>query len=218
MSVSAIRTALSAGASLDEVLHLVDHELEASTAAGDRQALEELAAVLESTAAERDASWSGLTVAAARAHISARDIAPPPSAPTAAPVTPAPTLAGWWRRVGAFCLDLFLVFTALGILDVMLGSLGDIVLILYPALAIGYFAGFYAFHRGATVGMIVCVIAARRPDGTQIGLGRSIARATLLAALFLTGLIMIDALVAAFDRGRSIHDRLAGTMVVRATI
>lgn len=236
-TVDRLRDALATESSVDGALDHADAAIERETAAGNAAALGEIAVTLEAAASARDETWTGLTIAAARARAAATRLGGPGSPsfiPQAAPepaaaVAPAPVVApptadvmakpvyaGWWRRLGALSLDLFGLGTALTFLDIVAGSAGDGTWLLYLGLSAAYFAGFYAFHGGSTLGMEIVGIAVRRKDGQPISLGAAIVRTVALFVLVVSGIgALIDAIAAAAARGRSVHDAIAGTVVVR---
>lgn len=104
------------------------------------------------------------------------------------------------------------ILFALAGLDAQTGVEAAILLwfVVYPPLMI-------AFADGQTHGKRAMGIRAQRAAGEPIGLGRAIARESILKLAFTLiplGLV-VDAIVARSDeRRRSIHDRVVGTRVV----
>lgn len=222
----------SADAQLDEVLDVVDAAVEDAAARGDATTLVRLAERLDDARSTRGGEWAGLAVAAARARALATsparssslpDVAPTPARPqppaaekvkTAS--VPAPgaqfAYAGWWRRVFALVLDAVVVGIALSAIDRTTGApLDDIVL------APAYFAVFPAVAGGITPGKAALGIAIRRVDGTTIGLVRSLWRVLSMWLLWVTvvGAIVDVVLAGADEKRQSVHDKLAGTIVLR---
>jgi uncharacterized RDD family membrane protein YckC len=75
----------------------------------------------------------------------------------------------------------------------------------------------HAFNHGATVGKALLGVAVQIADGREIGLGRGVGRAVATTVLWLTVLGgLVDMIVGAADeKGAWVHDKLAGTIVVR---
>jgi uncharacterized RDD family membrane protein YckC len=89
----------------------------------------------------------------------------------------------------------------------------------------GLYAAFGLHLRETTVGKHAVGLAVRRVDGSRLSLRRAllrevVARQLLFAAagLFLGGLpLLLDLLFPLWDeRSQSLHDKIAGTIVVRA--
>ncbi len=161
-------------------------------------------------------------ILAARAHQAARTAlagtsgatARPPGAnaarPAAAgqappPVTAASPHAGFWIRMGALLLDIFLVGILLGVLH----HSHDLELVVLAA----YGAIMWKL-RGATVGGIVFDLQVVRLDGREIDWETAIVRAlSCFLSLAVAGLGFIWI---AFDHNNQAwHDKIAGTVVVR---
>jgi uncharacterized RDD family membrane protein YckC len=130
---------------------------------------------------------------------------------------------GFWLRTGAFLSDWLLLGMGFGLLDFAIAGVasGDGAGWLWTALVIGltlaYFAGMHATAGGATIGEMVCKVAVRRRDGSRVDLVQAVARAITTALLWVTVVLgLIDAIMLGTDRKkRSLHDRIAGTTVVR---
>jgi len=219
----AIAAAVSEGASYGDVLDLVDEAIERAAANEDGETLAALAEELTALA-ERGGEWSRLAIAAARAralapeaHESAAAV-PARSLPTEQPAPPEPretphvVYAGWWRRAAAFVIDWIIVGIALGTI-----ASANAPGILQALLALAYFAGFHAFSDGATLGKAMLGIAVRIADGRPVGFGRALARVVATWVLWATVVGgLVDAILAATgDRRQSLHDMIAGTVVVR---
>jgi uncharacterized RDD family membrane protein YckC len=141
-------------------------------------------------------------------------------------------LAGWWRRVGAtFADNLILILPSLFVYS-LFGQLWDYPLGFVMAVA---FQGFYTVRllkakRGQTVGNMVA--ASRVRDGVtggQISRKQALIRWAPFALYAIVGifhsegallafiLVLGDSLYPLYDpRNRTIHDRLADTIVVIA--
>jgi uncharacterized RDD family membrane protein YckC len=137
----------------------------------------------------------------------------------------APRRAGLFRRFGSALYDLLLVAALLLVATFpFLGLLGDSthgwrrhVLQLYVvAVAGAYFVGFWT-HGGQTLAMKTWHIRVVRFDGLPLTRGRAVHRYLLaILSLLAVGLGFLWALV---DRDRQfLHDRLAGTAIVDATL
>ena len=219
---------------MGDVLDLVDTAVEDAATNDDDATLERLAKRLDEVASQRGGEWRALAIAAARAraHAGLPAVVPPapevggwevPEAPPAVPeaevVVPAPAAlpqlryAGWWSRVFALLLDAVVVFFAIGFVASVMSAPGLVELVLIPA----YFGGFPAFANGVTPGKAALGIAIRTADGGKLAFGRSLWRviATCLVWVTVIGMI-IDAILAGSDPKRqSLHDKMAGTIVVR---
>ena len=141
--------------------------------------------------------------------------------------------AGFWRRLGAFIIDLTVMGAAASFLTPFrwfgfgnffdLSNLIEVPILSLPFVAIAnpisvilscvYFVALWAW-RDQTLGMMVLNIRLIRPDGTNVDTGHSITRlfgSIIAAAPFFIGLIWI-----AFDeRKQGWHDKLAATYVVK---
>jgi uncharacterized RDD family membrane protein YckC len=221
-------------AQLNDVLDLVDAAVEHAAAGGDDATLDRIAERLDEVASQRGSEWGALAIAAVRARaVATRAVAAPlgvsssvldvevPQAPPTVPkveVTPAPAAgpqfiyAGWWRRVFAFLVDWVVVGFVLGWFDLATGAvLGEIVL------ALAYFTVFPVATNGITPGKAALGIAIRVADGTKIGFARSLRRVLTMCVLWVTIVgAIVDVILAGNDPKRqSVHDKMAGTIVVR---
>lgn len=140
--------------------------------------------------------------------------APPPH--VAGPVAePTARYAGWWQRVFAFLVDWFALGIAFAVIPadasdgVWIGALLG-----FP---MAYFAGFHAFVKGRTIGKALFGIAVRLDDGRPVDLAAAVARALVQGVLWITVIGgLVDSLAPIGDsRNRALHDRAAGTIVVR---
>lgn len=210
----------SADAQPDGVLNLVDAAIEHAAATGDGATLDRLAQRLDAVASQRGGEWRALAIAAARARALAGLAGVPPvvpeaEVPPAIAAGPQFVYAGWWRRVFAFLLD----WIALGVAYSMLGSIesGGPLGLVSLMLPFAYFAGLPALVDGVTLGKAALGIAVRVDDGTRIGFGRALGRAISLFVLWVTVVgAVVDVILAGADsRRQSVHDKMAGTIVVR---
>jgi uncharacterized RDD family membrane protein YckC len=121
------------------------------------------------------------------------------------PVTAALPRAGFWIRMGALLLDIFLVGVLIGVLH----HSHDLELVVLAA----YGAIMWKL-RGATVGSIVFDLQVVRLDGREIDWETAIVRAlSCFLSLAVAGLGFIWI---AFDHNNQAwHDKIAGTVVVR---
>jgi uncharacterized RDD family membrane protein YckC len=130
---------------------------------------------------------------------------PAAATPTPPPVTAALPRAGFWIRMGALLLDIFLVGVLIGVLHHS-HNLELVVLAAYGAIMWKL--------RGATVGGIVFDLQVVRLDGREIDWETAIVRAlSCFLSLAVAGLGFIWI---AFDHNNQAwHDKIAGTVVVR---
>ena len=116
----------------------------------------------------------------------------------------------------AFAVDWF----ALGMaFSVIASDASDGVwLVALLVLPVAYFSGFHAVVHGQTIGKALFGIAVRLDDGQPVDLSRAVVRALVQGVLWITVIGGIfDALMPLGERrNRALHDRAAGTVVVRA--
>ena len=143
-------------------------------------------------------------------------------------LTPAASLpkAGFWIRLGASLLDIF-ILGGIGILTGMLlgsglealTSLNDpslewIVDRYRKVLMIAYFV-FFTGYGGQTPGKMVFGLKVIRTDGTELGFRRAVLR-EIVGKFVSWLLLMIGYLMVAFDsRKQGLHDKIAKTYVIR---
>jgi uncharacterized RDD family membrane protein YckC len=156
------------------------------------------------------------SMASAAAPIAAAVAAAPAEGPAAAPAAPAaPPIAvdslpraGFWLRMGALLIDVVLV----GVVSSLLhrGEGGHLMLLLLAA-----YAAVMWKLRGTTIGGIVCNLQVARLDGRPLDWATSIVRALgCLLSMVAAGLGFFWI---AFDPEKQAwHDKIAGTVVVRA--
>lgn len=199
-------------------------------------ALEPMAAA-DTQPAPAEADWTPATYGASDAADAATTS---PYAPPTAPVQArAPVvhggevvMAGFWKRVAAYCLDSVIVTVATMIVGGLIGGVigglmavsgmgNELSLVLIQlvanllslAITVGYYAWFHASHSMATPGKMAVGIKVVRTDGARISLARGIGR---YFATILSGLILgIGFLMAAFTaRKQALHDMVCDTLVV----
>ncbi|AKG52938.1 hypothetical protein DGWBC_0251 [Dehalogenimonas sp. WBC-2] len=141
--------------------------------------------------------------------------------------------AGFWRRLGAFVIDLTVLGATASFLTPFhwfgfgnffdLSSFISVPVLSIPFIAIAnpvsamlssvYFVALWAW-RGQTLGMIAAGIKLIRTDGTDVDTGHSITR---LLGLIISALPLFLGLVwIAFDeRNQGWHDKIAQTYVVK---
>jgi uncharacterized RDD family membrane protein YckC len=140
--------------------------------------------------------------------------APPPSAPPGAipsgplppQITAAMPRAGFWIRMAALLLDVLLVGFVMSLLHPF-GNFHIMVLAIYGAVMWKL--------RGTTVGGIVCDLHVVRLDGRPLDWETAIVRA--LGCFLSLFVVFLGFIWIAFDYNRQAwHDKIAGTVVVRA--
>jgi len=138
--------------------------------------------------------------------------APPPAAPASVSpqITAAMPRAGFWVRMGALFLDILLVGFATSLLHPFGHVLGDfhiVVLAIYGAVMWKL--------RGTTVGGIVFDLHVVRVDGRPVDWETAIVRA--LGCFLSLCVVFLGFIWIAFDHNNQAwHDKIAGTVVVRA--
>jgi uncharacterized RDD family membrane protein YckC len=134
---------------------------------------------------------------------------PPPSAPhlpVPPHITAAMPRAGFWIRMAALLLDVLLVGFVMALLH-PLGHFHILILAIYGAVMWKL--------RGTTVGGIVCDLHVVRLDGRPVDWETAIVRA--LGCFLSLFVVFLGFIWIAFDaNGQAWHDKIAGTVVVRA--
>jgi uncharacterized RDD family membrane protein YckC len=139
--------------------------------------------------------------------------------------------AGFWLRIGAYLVDLiimviinyaiyfspgfvyFLIVGELGSKEPAADAFAVVVLVLCVMASIAYPICFWRW-RGQTPGKMAAGIRVVRIDGSPLGWGAAAMRFLGYIVNWLTlGLLFVW--VAADSRKRGVHDRMAGTCVVR---
>ena len=235
-----IDEALAGDASAHDVLDLVDDAIEGAAGKANSVTLAALADRLDAVAAERGGEWHMLAIAAMRARAlatpsgkggvaAAPDTAgseAPPAAQLPGSTLPRdeavqPAYGGWWVRTVAYLLDCVVLGSGLALLAVFVPDVpetnSEVANVMFVGLTLAYFAGMHAFHDGATVGKAVFGIAVRGPDESGVGFGRAAGRAVATWVLWFTfiGGLVDTIMLGADHRKRSLHDKIAGTVVVR---
>jgi uncharacterized RDD family membrane protein YckC len=132
-------------------------------------------------------------------------VAPPPPS-SASQVTAALPRAGFWVRMGALLLDVLLVGFAMSLIH----PFGD-----FHIVAIAIYGALMWKLRGTTVGGIVFDLHVVRIDGRPIDWETAIIRA--LACFLSLFVVFLGFIWIAFDpNNQAWHDKIAGTVVVRA--
>jgi uncharacterized RDD family membrane protein YckC len=131
-------------------------------------------------------------------------------------------LASFWRRLGAYVVDLILIGVVAGLLFAIIGAAtggsSSAAVVVNLLIVIGVFAyfGYMWSSRGQTVGYMAMGIKVVRPDGSLVGPGRAIAR-LLLIDLTSNFLGLISAFMIGMGaKKQAIHDLIVDTLVVRA--
>jgi uncharacterized RDD family membrane protein YckC len=134
---------------------------------------------------------------------------------------------GFWRRVGAYLIDLIVVSIASGIIGSFFGvasafqvalsgdetaALNPLANVLSLAIGIGYFAGLESSSLQATLGKKALGMVVTDLSGNRISFARALGR---YFAKILSGVIlMIGYIMVAFtERKQGLHDMIAGTLV-----
>jgi uncharacterized RDD family membrane protein YckC len=128
--------------------------------------------------------------------------------------------AGFWLRFVAFVIDGIIISVIQFLLSLIFGDLMDVETnqgsssIINLILTIIYFGWFQTYLRGQTLGKKITGIRVTTLDGSKVKLGRMLLREiigkTVSALILLIGFFM-----AAGKSKRALHDRMAGTIVVR---
>jgi uncharacterized RDD family membrane protein YckC len=128
--------------------------------------------------------------------------------------------AGFWIRFVAFVIDGIIISVIQFLLSLIFGDLMDVETnpgsssFINLILTIIYFGWFQTYLRGQTLGKKITGIRVTTLDGSKVKLGRMLLREiigkTVSALILLIGFFM-----AAGKSKRALHDRMAGTIVVR---
>ena len=224
VSLEDVEKALAEGMAVDDVLDLADDVIDHAAETGDRRSLLRLAALLDD-AAGSGKDVRGFAVAAQRASAAAAALEVAPPWPAAAVTTVHPPeaeaaaivrYAGWWKRVIVFAVDWFVLGMAFSVIPS--DASDGVWLVALLVLPVAYFSGFHALVHGQTIGKALFGIAVRLDDGQPVDLSRAMVRALVQGVLWITVIGGIfDALMPLGERrNRALHDRAAGTVVVRA--
>jgi uncharacterized RDD family membrane protein YckC len=131
---------------------------------------------------------------------------------------------GFWRRGIAAAIDWILIGVVVSFSIGYHGQLAPphstarvvVYYALVAALVWGYFAGLEACAWRATLGKLVVGVKVTTLDGRRIGVGRATARLLAKFGLSLPPLGLGFVLAGVDARRQALHDRAAGTLVVRA--
>ena len=144
-----------------------------------------------------------------------------------------PTYAGFWVRFGAVVIDtvvlglagvILAIITVIAIvlvspdtfLDTLLSPVFAILSqIVMNILSAAYFVFMHSSSKQATLGKMAMSLKVTDVDGERIGVGKSFLR--LIGTFVSAVLLMIGYLMVAFtERKQGLHDKIAGTLVVRS--
>ena len=139
-----------------------------------------------------------------------------------------PTYAGFWVRFGAVVIDTVVIGLGGAILGVIIGiaiglvspdtlenPVSDILAQLGGNIGgAAYFVFMHSSSKQATLGKMALGLKVTDLEGERIGVGKAFLR---LIGTFVSGvLLMIGYLMVAFtERKQGLHDKIAGTLVVR---
>jgi uncharacterized RDD family membrane protein YckC len=139
----------------------------------------------------------------------------------AAPETVAAPLADWWRRVAALVIDIAIMWIPLALVTRDMGRIPGF--FVGTAVGVTYFSLLNGGRRGQTLGKMVWDVKVRdAATGGPLGVPKAAIRylaPTLVFLIPIAGLFLwvADGLSPLWDRRRqAVHDKLAGSMVVRA--
>jgi uncharacterized RDD family membrane protein YckC len=131
-------------------------------------------------------------------------------------------LAGWWRRVGAYLLDVVILGIALVIVIAVAFAINRAlgVLVLVVGLVVyflGYWIWFEGGESGQTIGKRMVGIRVRDERGGPAGYGKAAARNVVARVIGLVPIVsLVDVLWPLWDgRNQCLHDKAGSTIVVR---
>ena len=134
-----------------------------------------------------------------------------------------PVYAGFWRRVAAAVIDGGLLLAVLLALSWLMGNPGLLLRedwlpsVFSGLLGLAYAAGFESSRLQATPGKRLLGIKVTDLRGRRISLRRAVLRH--LGQFLSAAVLMLGYVMAAFtQRRQALHDKLAGTLVVRAAL
>jgi len=140
-----------------------------------------------------------------------------------------PAYAGFWVRFCAYVIDTVVVILGGGMLgfiigfaaalvspDILLNPVFDILTGLVGGLAsVAYFVFMHSSSKQATLGKMAMGLKVTDLDGERIGVGKSFLRT--IGSFVSAVLLMVGYLMVAFtERKQGLHDKIAGTLVVRS--
>jgi uncharacterized RDD family membrane protein YckC len=139
----------------------------------------------------------------------------------AAPETVGAPMADWWRRFAALVIDIAIMWIPLAFLTRDLGRIPGF--FVGTAVGVTYFSLLNGGRRGQTLGKMVWDVKVRdAATGGPLGVPKAAVRylaPTLVFLIPIAGFFLwvADGLSPLWDRRRqAVHDKLAGSMVVRA--
>jgi uncharacterized RDD family membrane protein YckC len=139
----------------------------------------------------------------------------------AAPEAAGMPMADWWRRLAALVIDIAIMWIPLAFVTRDMGRIPGF--FLGTAVGVTYFALLNGGRRGQTLGKMVWEVRVRdAATGGPLGVPKAAVRYLAPTLVFLIPfagffLWVADGLSPLWDRRRqAVHDKLAGSMVVRA--
>ena len=141
----------------------------------------------------------------------------------------APTYAGFWVRFCAYVIDTVVVTLGGGMLGFIIGFAAALVApdtLENPVFDIltglgstivtaAYFVFMHSSSKQATLGKMAMGLKVTDLDGERIGVGKAFLR--MIGTIVSGVLLMIGYLMVAFtERKQGLHDKIAGTLVVRS--
>ena len=139
----------------------------------------------------------------------------------AAPETVAAPMADWWRRFAALVIDIAIMWIPLAFLTRDMGRIPGF--FVGTAVGVTYFSLLNGGRRGQTLGKMVWDVKVRdAATGGPLGVPKAAVRYLAPTLLFLIPIVgfflwIVDGLWPLWDgRRQAMHDKLAGSMVVRA--
>ena len=130
-------------------------------------------------------------------------------------------LAGWWQRVGAYLLDVLVLFLFLVIVGIGIAIhevLGIVLIVVWiAAMLLGYWVLFEGSESGQTLGKRAVGIRVRDDHGGRAGYGRAFGRNIVARVIGLFPFVgLVDVLWPLWDeRNQCLHDKAASTIVIR---
>jgi uncharacterized RDD family membrane protein YckC len=142
----------------------------------------------------------------------------------AAPEASGVPLADWWRRFAALVIDIAVMWIPLGLVTRSMDMGRYTGFAFGVAVGVTYFALLNGGRRGQTLGKMVWNVRVRdAATGGPLGVPKAAVRYLAPTLLFLIPILgfflwVADGVSPLWDRRRqAVHDKLAGSMVVRAT-
>jgi uncharacterized RDD family membrane protein YckC len=137
-----------------------------------------------------------------------------PTTPAMIPASALPR-AGFWIRTGAMMIDLVIIGTLLGVVNEILPRALRVHMPAGLLLSAAAYAAVMWKVKGTTIGGIICGLKVARLDDRPIDWATAIVRALgCFVSLTVAGLGFIW--VAFDDQRQSWHDKIGGTIVVKA--